>query len=95
MGALVTAPTSADTRASLEAVAGRTYAVRTDLRALNGARAPGFYVSAVDGGRRMLVEGPFEIHAGALVALASVRDAWCDADDRAWFYGWGTARVIE
>jgi hypothetical protein len=50
-----------------------------------------FYVSVIDGGRRGLLLGPFATHAAALARVNVVR-SWCiDRDQRAHWYGFGTA----
>lgn len=64
------------------------------VKALNDSLAPGFYVSAInDHGQKALVEGPYTRHEEALVRVQAVKDAWSDADPRAFWYAWGTARV--
>lgn len=65
------------------------------LRRHAGAdKRPGFYyVSALDdGGRRVLVRGPFSSHREALDALEPTKAAAERIDVRAWSYAWGTAR---
>lgn len=61
---------------------------------LSPKRAPGFYVSAIDGDRRVLVDGPHETHDEALARLPVVRAEWAEKDPRSHFYAWGTARVL-
>lgn len=56
-------------------------------------KAPGFYVSVVDGDRKALVAGPFATHEEALAQVDAERTKWNDLDPRAWFYAWGTAKV--
>lgn len=52
-----------------------------------------YYVSVIDGRRWALLYGPFARHADALAALETARRVAVDADARAWFYAFGTARV--
>ena len=88
--------TSADWRARLESVETHAFVARSrdDVRDLNVALAPGFYVSAMnDHGQRILTEGPFVHHAEALCAVWPVSRAWSDVDPRSCWYAWGTAQV--
>jgi hypothetical protein len=55
--------------------------------------AKGFYVSAVDGSRRALVDGPHAMHSDALARVDAVRARWLELDPRSHFYWWGTASV--
>jgi streptogramin lyase len=52
-----------------------------------------YYVSAIDGRRWALLYGPLERHADAVAAVETARRVAVDADARAWFYAFGTARV--
>jgi hypothetical protein len=52
-----------------------------------------YYVSVRDGRRWALVYGPFERHADALAAVGTARRVAVEADGRAWFYAFGTARL--
>ena len=51
-----------------------------------------FYVSVVDGTRRGLLVGPFDTREQALAEVETVRAYVTRWDDRAHFYGFGTAR---
>jgi hypothetical protein len=55
--------------------------------------APGYYVSAIDGPREALVEGPFATHAEALARVDAAKARWVELDGRAWFAAWGACRV--
>jgi hypothetical protein len=57
------------------------------------AAIPGYYVSAIDGGRHALAAGPYATHAEALARVESVRSEWDGRDPRAAFAGWGTCRI--
>lgn len=54
-----------------------------------------YYVSVLDGSRYALALGPFETHAEALAEVKAVQ-AYCnEKSDRAWFYGYGTCRLLK
>lgn len=74
----------------------RVWAARScaELRAMNEDPKPGYYVSALKGARRMLVEGPFLTHEEAKLAQHGVALAWGEEDPSSWFdVAWGTALV--
>lgn len=55
---------------------------------------PGFYyVSAIDGGARMLAVGPFTTHRAALDRVDEVRERAVKRDPRSHFYAFGTCRL--
>jgi hypothetical protein len=55
-----------------------------------------YYVSVIDGDRHILALGPFQEHNEALARVDAVNlevnANWSD-NGRAWFYGYGTARM--
>jgi hypothetical protein len=53
-----------------------------------------YYVSAVDGSRYTLLAGPFATHEEALDRVDAAREKSTEIDPRAWFYAYGTCRVI-
>jgi hypothetical protein len=54
---------------------------------------PGFYyVSAIDGARKVFARGPFPTHREALDRVDATRTAVEKVDPRAPWYAWGTAR---
>lgn len=57
--------------------------------------APGsvYFVSCIDGPRRALIAGPYPTHAQALQDVEDARKAAEEADPRAAFYAFGTARA--
>lgn len=57
--------------------------------------APGsvYFVSVIDGPRRGLLAGPYETHGQALEDVEAVRAVAEEADPRAAFYAFGTARA--
>jgi hypothetical protein len=57
-------------------------------------RRKGFYVSAIDGKRSSLMLGPFASHEAALARVDACRRKADDLDGRAWFWAWGTCRVV-
>jgi hypothetical protein len=84
--------TSAGWRAHLGAL--EALPVETGSRkSINEALAPGFYVSAMNGALKALVDGPYAHHAEALVRVWAVSRAWGNVDPRACWYAWGTAQV--
>jgi hypothetical protein len=62
---------------------------------VSAPKAPGYYVSALDGPRHALVAGPFATHEEALSRVDAERAHWCEIDGRAHFAAWGTCRVKE
>lgn len=55
----------------------------------------GYYVSAIDVPARALVAGPYPDHATALARVQRVKRVWVRRyNPRAWFWAWGTARVL-
>lgn len=64
-------------------------------RRLRVDKRPGnYYVSVVDGQRVGLLLGPFKRHRQALRFVRAARAAACNADPKAWFYSYGTVRVV-
>lgn len=53
----------------------------------------GFYVTVIDAGRRGFLLGPFGSHKEAKSNVALGRKLAIEHNDRAWFYGYGTALV--
>lgn len=54
---------------------------------------PGFYyVSAIDGTRKVFARGPFPTHREALAVVDATRAIVSRHDPRAPWYAWGTAR---
>ena len=58
----------------------------------------GYYVSVEDGGRHVLVAGPYPEHGDALAMVETVKrvvlDKW-NPGGRAHFYGYGTASILQ
>lgn len=52
-----------------------------------------FYVSVRDGQRTGFLLGPYGDHGTALANVERGRKLACDANDRAWFYSYGTASL--
>ena len=54
-----------------------------------------FYVSVVDAGRYQLLAGPFKTHQDALDMVDAARDAALNyGDPKAWFYAYGTVKMV-
>lgn len=53
----------------------------------------GFYVTVIDAGRRGFLLGPFGSHKEAKDNVEVGRNLAIKHNDRAWFYGYGTALV--
>lgn len=52
-----------------------------------------YYVSVRSGNKYVLLYGPLDRHLDALAAVETVRTLAEQLDPRAWFYGFGTARL--
>ena len=52
-----------------------------------------YFVSAIDGTKKYLMAGPFDLHVEALAVVDKAKNISCDHDPRAWFMSWGTCRI--
>ena len=52
-----------------------------------------YFVSAIDGGKKYIVAGPYELHEKAIADVDRVRNIAETADARAIFMAWGTCRI--
>lgn len=64
--------------------------VRAQQPRLVGQRDERYYVSVMDGGRKGFLLGPYSSHEEALANVERGCKLANEADDRAWFYAYGT-----